>query len=119
MNQYCSRNTLQDIYRVHFDEIDERLRGALQKDIDDQTGSTKAIEIVAVRVTKPKTPTEVAAHFNKIEEEETARSVSERRRNNSVYQRRRRYSRRRRMQRSQGSRRSRKRILRLFRPKLG
>jgi len=64
MNQFCSQHTLQEVYIDKFEFVDDRLREALQKDCSDYgTG----IEIIAVRVTKPKIPDSIRRNYEEIE----------------------------------------------------
>lgn len=53
LNQFCSSHTLHEVYIDLFDQIDENLKGALQRDL---TELAPGLSIYAVRVTKPKIP---------------------------------------------------------------
>lgn len=68
INQFCSAHTLQEVYIDLFDTLDEALALALQKDCNVWA---PGIEIIAVRVTKPKIPTMIARNFESIEIEKT------------------------------------------------
>jgi regulator of protease activity HflC (stomatin/prohibitin superfamily) len=60
MNQFCSSHSLQEVYITQFDSLDEILVTALQEDCTKyQTG----IEIIAVRVTKPRIPESVMRNY--------------------------------------------------------
>ncbi|RLW04035.1 hypothetical protein DV515_00006199 [Chloebia gouldiae] len=59
LNQFCSAHTLQEVYIELFDQIDENLKLALQKDLN------------AVRVTKPKIPEAIRRNFELMEAEKT------------------------------------------------
>jgi len=53
INQFCSKHTLQEVYIDKFESLDEAPAKALQQSCDEwKTG----IEIVAIRVTKPRIP---------------------------------------------------------------
>lgn len=53
INQFCSKHTLQEVYIDLFDTLDDDLAKKLQADCDKyDTG----IDIIAVRVTKPRIP---------------------------------------------------------------
>lgn len=53
INQFCSQHSLQEVYIEKFDTVDDRIKEALQADCSRfDTG----IEIIAVRVTKPRIP---------------------------------------------------------------
>jgi regulator of protease activity HflC (stomatin/prohibitin superfamily) len=56
INQFCSKSSLQDVYIDKFDTLDESLREALVKDISIWA---PGIEIIAIRVTKPRIPKHV------------------------------------------------------------
>lgn len=68
VNQFCSVHTLQEVYIDLFDNVDEALKTALQKDCTDfKTG----IEIIAIRVTKPKIPDAIRRNYELMEGEKT------------------------------------------------
>ncbi|KAL6186762.1 hypothetical protein ACLB2K_042881 [Fragaria x ananassa] len=68
INQFCSSNSLQDVYIDVFDQIDEKMKDALQVDC---TKYAPGIEIINVRVTKPKIPDSIRRNFEQMEEERT------------------------------------------------
>ncbi|KAJ4973528.1 hypothetical protein NE237_006702 [Protea cynaroides] len=68
VNQFCSAHTLQQVYIDMFDQIDEKLKDALQADC---TRYAPGIEIISVRVTKPKIPDSIKRNFEQMEEERT------------------------------------------------
>jgi regulator of protease activity HflC (stomatin/prohibitin superfamily) len=53
INQFCSSHSLQEVYIDRFDTLDESLVTALQTDCDRYA---PGIQIIAVRVTKPRIP---------------------------------------------------------------
>jgi len=56
INQFCSKHTLQEVYIELFDTLDEAIADALQASVDKWA---PGLQIIAVRVTKPKIPSEV------------------------------------------------------------
>jgi len=68
INQFCSTHTLQEVYIDQFDQLDEALVSALQRDCDT---FAPGIEIVAVRVTKPRIPESIRANYEEMEREKT------------------------------------------------
>jgi len=68
INEFCSIHTLQEVYIEKFEQLDEALVAALQ-----QTCNVWApgIEIVAVRVTKPRIPESIRRNFEQMETEKT------------------------------------------------
>jgi len=73
INQFCSSHTLQEVYITLFDTLDEHLQGAIQRDCNIWA---PGIEIIAVRVTKPKVPDKIVSGFEKIENEKTQYQIS-------------------------------------------
>ncbi|XP_010857835.1 PREDICTED: erlin-1 isoform X1 [Bison bison bison] len=63
LNQFCSAHTLQEVYIELFDQIDENLKQALQKDLNVMA---PGLTIQAVRVTKPKIPEAIRRNFELI-----------------------------------------------------
>jgi len=64
INQFCSSHSLQEVYIDQFETLDEALATALQASCDRyNTG----IEIIAVRVTKPRIPESVKANYESVE----------------------------------------------------
>ncbi|XP_043723710.1 erlin-1-like isoform X1 [Telopea speciosissima] len=68
INQFCSVHALQQVYIDMFDQIDEKMKENLQ---DDCTRYAPGIEIIGVRVTKPKIPDSIRRNFEQMEEERT------------------------------------------------
>ncbi|MBN3300190.1 erlin-2 isoform X2 [Amia ocellicauda] len=68
LNQFCSVHTLQEVYIGLFDQIDENLKLALQKDL---TAMAPGIVIQAVRVTKPNIPESIRRNYELMESEKT------------------------------------------------
>jgi regulator of protease activity HflC (stomatin/prohibitin superfamily) len=68
INQFCSSNSLQEVYIDKFDQIDEIMKEAIQRDC---TRYAPGIEIIGVRVTKPKIPPSIARNYEIMEEERT------------------------------------------------
>lgn len=69
INQFCSSHSLREVVIEQFDTLDESLAKALQADCDKhKTG----IEIITVRVTKPRIPDSVKRNYEAIEAERTA-----------------------------------------------
>jgi len=68
INQFCSSHTLQEVYITLFDTLDEHLEAAIQADCDLWA---PGIEIINVRVTKPKIPEQIRRNFEQMEAEKT------------------------------------------------
>ncbi|KAJ4710744.1 erlin-2-B [Melia azedarach] len=68
INQFCSSHSLQQVYIDVFDQIDEKMKDALQVDC---TRYAPGIEIISVRVTKPTIPDSIRRNFEQMEEERT------------------------------------------------
>jgi len=68
VNQFCSTQNLHSVYIDLFDQIDENLRTALQKDMHQ---AAPGLDIVAVRVTKPKIPEAIRRNYELMEAERT------------------------------------------------
>ncbi|KAF3431580.1 hypothetical protein FNV43_RR26311 [Rhamnella rubrinervis] len=68
INQFCSSHTLQQVYIDVFDQIDEKMKDALQGDC---TRYAPGIEIINVRITKPRIPESIRRNFEQMEEERT------------------------------------------------
>ncbi|KAJ7953910.1 erlin-2-B [Quillaja saponaria] len=68
INQFCSSHSLQQVYIDVFDQIDEKMKDALQVDC---TRYAPGIEIISVRVTKPTIPDSIRHNFEQMEEERT------------------------------------------------
>ncbi|CAI6004276.1 unnamed protein product [Closterium sp. NIES-64] len=68
INQFCSAHTLQQVYIDLFDQIDEKVKEAIMRDL---VQYAPGIEIIGVRVTKPKIPPVIARNYEQMEEERT------------------------------------------------
>lgn len=69
INQFCSKHTLREVFIDLFDTLDENLMLALQEDCNKhETG----IDIINVRVTKPRIPESVRKSYEAIEAEKAA-----------------------------------------------
>ncbi|XP_018330242.1 erlin-1 [Agrilus planipennis] len=68
LNQFCSIHTLHEVYIDLFDQIDENLKIALQKDLNEMA---QGLKIQAVRVTKPKIPEVIRKNYELMESEKT------------------------------------------------
>lgn len=68
INQFCSAHTLQEVYITKFDMLDESLIKSLQTSCDLWA---PGIEIIAVRVTKPKIPKSIKDNFEEMEAQKT------------------------------------------------
>ncbi|KAJ0973979.1 hypothetical protein J5N97_015944 [Dioscorea zingiberensis] len=68
INQFCSSHSLQQVYIDMFDQIDEKMKEAIQIDC---TRYAPGIEIIGVRVTKPNIPSSIKRNFELMEEERT------------------------------------------------
>ncbi|KAF6173911.1 hypothetical protein GIB67_039862 [Kingdonia uniflora] len=66
--QFCSAQSLRQVYIDMFDQIDEKMKDALQVDC---TCYAPGIEILSVRVTKPTIPASIKRNFKQMEEERT------------------------------------------------
>lgn len=74
INQFCSSHTLREVYIDLFDRLDESLATALQRDCDYWA---PGIEIIAVRVTKPRVPDQIRRNFEQMEAEKTKLLIAE------------------------------------------
>ena len=68
INKFCSQHNLHEVFIEKFDTLDESLIVALQKDLNLWA---PGIEILSIRVTKPKIPSSLKNNFEKIEAEKT------------------------------------------------
>lgn len=68
INQFCSAHSLQQVYIDMFDQIDDKMKEAIQRDC---TQYAPGIEIISVRVTKPNIPSNIKRNFELMEEERT------------------------------------------------
>merc|ERR1719273_2637956 len=68
LNQFCSGHNLQEVYIELFDQIDENLKAALQRDL---TEMAPGLKVMGVRVTKPKIPEAIRKNYELMEGEKT------------------------------------------------
>lgn len=73
LNQFCSIHTLHEVYIDLFDQIDENLKQALQRDLNEMA---PGLTIQAVRVTKPKIPEVIRKNYELMEGEKTKLLIS-------------------------------------------
>lgn len=73
LNQFCSVHTLHEVYIDLFDQIDENLKTALQRDLNELA---PGLNIQAVRVTKPKIPETIRKNYELMEGEKTKLLIS-------------------------------------------
>lgn len=73
LNQFCSVHTLHEVYIDLFDQIDENLKQALQRDLNEMA---PGLTIQAVRVTKPKIPEAIRKNYEIMEGEKTKLLIS-------------------------------------------
>jgi len=76
LNQFCSSHTLQEVYVTQFDQIDEQLKMALQKDLN---SLAPGLKVMGVRVTKPKIPNDIKQNYESMEAEKTKYLIEEQR----------------------------------------
>ncbi|XP_020902817.1 erlin-2-B [Exaiptasia diaphana] len=74
LNQFCSSHTLQEVYIDLFDQIDENLKIALQKDL---LVMAPGLTVHAVRVTKPKIPESIRRNYEVMEGEKTKLMIAQ------------------------------------------
>jgi len=68
INQFCSKHSLQEVYIEQFHTVDDRLQQALQESCDTWA---PGIEIIAIRITKPRIPENVLKGYEQMEAEKT------------------------------------------------
>lgn len=68
INQFCSGHSLREVYIDLFDQLDESLARAIQKSCEQWA---PGIEIISVRVTKPRIPDAIRGNFELMEVEKT------------------------------------------------
>merc|ERR1719337_54854 len=73
LNQFCSGHNLQEVYIELFDQIDENLKAALQRDL---TEMAPGLKVLSVRVTKPKIPESIRKNYELMEAEKTKLMIS-------------------------------------------
>merc|ERR1719242_765702 len=66
LNQFCSSHSLQQVYIEEFDQIDENLQVALQRNLDEMAPGLK---VLSVRVTKPRIPEAIRLNYEAMEAE--------------------------------------------------
>ena len=73
INQFCSSHSLDEVYITEFDQLDESLQKALE-------ASTlvwaPGIEIISIRVTKPRIPASIQRNYELMEAEKTRLMVA-------------------------------------------
>merc|ERR1719264_585825 len=73
LNQFCSGHNLQEVYIELFDQIDENLKAALQRDL---LAMAPGLKVHSVRVTKPKIPEAIRKNYELMEAEKTKLLIS-------------------------------------------
>eukprot|EP01104_Vermistella_antarctica_P015436 TRINITY_DN5081_c0_g1_i2.p1 TRINITY_DN5081_c0_g1~~TRINITY_DN5081_c0_g1_i2.p1 ORF type:complete len:315 (+),score=87.37 TRINITY_DN5081_c0_g1_i2:132-1076(+) len=73
INQFCSKHTLQEVYIDLFHTVDDRLQQALQEDCDKRA---PGIEIIAIRITKPKIPASISKNYESMEIEKVKLQIA-------------------------------------------
>jgi len=73
INQFCSKHTLQEVYIDLFHTVDDKLIQSLQEDADKWA---PGIEIISIRITKPRIPANILANYEKMEAEKTKLLIS-------------------------------------------
>ncbi|XP_058795652.1 erlin-1-like [Phymastichus coffea] len=73
LNQFCSVHTLHEVYIDLFDQIDENLKTALQRDLNEMA---PGLSVLGVRVTKPKIPETIRKNYELMEAEKTKLLIS-------------------------------------------
>ena len=73
VNQFCSKNTLQEVYITKFDTLDDHLAEQLRVDLNRWA---PGIEIISVRVTKPVVPAHILQKFEEVESEATKLQIA-------------------------------------------
>lgn len=66
--KFCSSHSLQEVYIDLFETLDENLAKSLQRDADNWA---PGIEIIAIRVTKPRIPEAIRKNYEAMEVERT------------------------------------------------
>merc|ERR1719193_608916 len=73
LNQFCSAHTLQEVYIQLFDQIDENLKVALQREL---TAMAPGLRVHSVSVTKPRIPETIRKNYELMEAEKTKLLIS-------------------------------------------
>jgi len=68
INQFCSSHSLHEVYIDKFDKLDESLASAIQDSCDQYS---TGINVIAIRVTKPKIPQNILKEFEAVEAQKT------------------------------------------------
>jgi regulator of protease activity HflC (stomatin/prohibitin superfamily) len=68
INQFCSKHTLHEVFIEKFESLDEDLIQVLQKDLKEWV---PGLEILSIRVTKPRIPAKIKTTFEAMEAEKT------------------------------------------------
>merc|ERR1719488_349793 len=76
VNQFCSSHTLHEVYVTLFDQVDEHIQTALVQSLNEQA---PGLQVLSVRVTKPKIPASIASNYEAMEAEKTRYLVVEQR----------------------------------------
>lgn len=76
VNQFCSSHTLHEVYVTLFDQVDEHIQTALVESLNEQA---PGLQVLSVRVTKPKIPASIASNYEAMEAEKTRYLVVEQR----------------------------------------
>ncbi|KAJ3445475.1 erlin (er lipid raft associated protein) [Anaeramoeba flamelloides] len=74
INQFCSGKSLEQIYITDFENIDERLIESLEDSIQKWA---PGLEIISIRVSKPRLPKTIMSSYEKIELERTNLKIAE------------------------------------------
>jgi len=72
LNQFCSGNTLQEVYIDRFSQVDDILQQALKDTLKD---AAPGLSILSVRVTKPRIPNSILRSYEQMEEQKTQLKV--------------------------------------------
>merc|ERR1719178_658349 len=73
LNQFCSSHSLQEVYIDLFDQIDENLKNSIQADLGSMS---VGLNVMSVRVTKPKIPEAIRKNYELMEAEKTKLMIS-------------------------------------------
>lgn len=74
INQFCSKNTLQDVFIDKFDTLDEQLADSLTLSSERWA---PGIEIISVRITKPKIPESLMKNYEQVEAQKTLLHIAQ------------------------------------------
>merc|ERR1719319_1915432 len=73
LNQFCSSHNLQEVYIDLFDQIDENLKTSIQNELGEMA---PGLNVISVRVTKPKIPEAIRKNYELMEGEKTKLLIS-------------------------------------------